>query len=60
MMLINPKIKNCYCITCKKKFHWLGITRHRAMHRDRREDCRITYSDGITYWHLFSKRIKAD
>ena len=35
-----------YCHTCKKSFHHLGICRHRAMHRDKREDCEITYMHG--------------
>jgi len=47
--------KNCYCHTCEKPFHYLGITRHRAMHKDRREDCKITYTDGDTYLHRFSQ-----
>ena len=47
-----------YCLSpCGGKyFHWLGIARHRAMHRDKKEDCKITYSNGDTYIHLFSKR----
>lgn len=44
-----------YCHTCKKYFHPLGISRHRAMHRDKREDCEITYANGDTYFHEFSK-----
>lgn len=48
--------KNCYCWTCGKAFHYLGITRHRAAHRDRGEDCRITYTHGDTYNQEFSKR----
>lgn len=48
--------KTCYCHTCKKEFHYLGIARHRAMHRDRMEDCEITYSDGNTYLHGYSNR----
>jgi len=48
--------KTTYCHTCKKAFHWLGICRHRAMHRDKTEDCEITYTDGKTYVHEFSKR----
>lgn len=47
--------KNCYCHTCKKSYHYLGIARHRAMHRDRREDCEITYTYGDTYIHKFSQ-----
>jgi len=50
--------KNCYCHTCKKSFHYLGIARHRAMHRDRGEDCEITYTYGDTYSHNFSQRIE--
>jgi len=46
--------KNCYCHTCEKRFHYLGIARHRAMHRDRKEDCKITYSNGYTYIYRFS------
>ncbi len=35
-----------YCETCEKSFHWLGIARHRAMHRDRNESCIIVNADG--------------
>lgn len=45
-----------YCHTCKKTFHYLGISRHRAAHRERGEDCTITYSGGDTYVHGFSKQ----
>ncbi len=41
-------MKTCYCHTCKRHFHYLGINRHRAMHRDRRELCTITYTTGNT------------
>lgn len=44
----------CYCVTCAKKFHPLGIMRHRAMHRDKKENCEITYSNGDTYLHDYS------
>ena len=47
--------KNCTCHTCKKDFHYLGITRHRAMHRDKKENCRITYTYGDTYEHNYSE-----
>ena len=47
--------KNCTCHTCDRDFHYLGITRHRAMHRSRGEDCEITYTHGDTYLHKFSK-----
>jgi len=45
-----------FCHTCEKSFHYLGITRHRAMHRDRLEDCKITYTHGDTWLHEYSKR----
>lgn len=46
--------KSCYCHTCSKSFHYLGIAKHRAMHRDKKEDCEITYTNGDTYLHRFS------
>ena len=48
--------KNCYCHTCEKEFHYLGITRHRAAHRDKQEDCKISYTNGDTYIYEFSKK----
>jgi len=49
--------KNCYCHTCGKYFHHLGIARHRAKHRDKQENCKITYTNGDTYLHTFTERI---
>ncbi len=37
---------SCYCHKCKRDFHPLGIMRHRAMHRDKKESVEITFSDG--------------
>lgn len=51
--------KNCHCHTCGKDFHYLGITRHRAMHRERREDCKITYTHGDTWIHKYSETKEA-
>lgn len=48
--------KNCTCQRCGRNFHYLGIARHRAMHRDRKEDCEIIYTNGDVYIHEFSKR----
>lgn len=31
------RVKQCYCRNCKRWFHSLGIARHRAAHRDRRD-----------------------
>lgn len=45
----------CYCITCKKFYHRLGIARHRAMHRDKKENCTIRYSSGYVFEHGFSE-----
>lgn len=56
--------KNCYCYTCKREFHYLGIARHRAMHRDKKEDCEILFSDGSIYlWHYAERpntRLESD
>lgn len=43
------RAKNCYCHTCKKSYHYLGINMHRAAHRTRKESCKITYTHGDTY-----------
>lgn len=48
-------MKTCYCHTCKKPFHYRGINRHRAMHRNKAEDCKITYTYGNTITFKFSK-----
>jgi len=50
--------KNCYCHNCQKYFHYLGIARHRAAHRDKKEDCKITMTYGDTYSYQFSKKDK--
>lgn len=50
----------CYCHTCKRGFLPLGIARHRAMHRDKKEDCKISYSDGYTYEHNYSRPSEAN
>ena len=49
------RFKKTYCHTCKKDFHYLGINRHRAMHRDKKENCQITYTHGDTYTFTFEK-----
>jgi len=48
-------MKDCYCHTCDKKFNHLGISAHRAAHRNRNENCIITYSDGTKKFHSFQK-----
>lgn len=47
-------MKDCYCHTCEKEYHHLGIARHRGMHRDKYEDCEITYSTGKRISHQYS------
>jgi hypothetical protein len=43
--------KNCYCYSCRKYFHYLGIATHRAGHRNRKERCKIMFTDGtIKEW----------
>ena len=48
--------KNVYCHTCKRWFHHMGIARHRLAHRDRREDCKVTYTNGDTYVFKYSEK----
>ena len=48
--------KNCYCHTCEKYFHYLGINRHRAMHRDKKECCKITFTHGNTVIYKFDEK----
>jgi hypothetical protein len=51
--------KNCYCHTCNKYFHYMGISRHRARHRDKKEDCKIRFTNGDCYiWKYSQKEIK--
>ncbi len=50
----HTKGKSCYCHTCDKSFNYLGIARHRAAHRDRKEDCKITYTNGDTYLYEYA------
>jgi len=38
--------KTCYCKTCDKYFHPLGIMGHRKSHRTRREDVTIEFTYG--------------
>lgn len=47
-----------YCHTCAKQFHSLGIMRHRAMHRDKKQDCTITLKSGTYEYKYSGKRIK--
>lgn len=47
--------KNCYCHTCQKYFHYLGIASHRRKHRNRKEDCMITFTNGQTFKWNYSK-----
>ena len=54
------KDKNCYCWTCDKDFHYLGIAKHRASHRDKKEDCKITYTNGDTRIFKFSESEVSD
>ena len=58
-MKIRTK-KTCYCHTCERWFHYLGINRHRAMHRDRKEVCEITYTYGDRYRFDFREKESMD
>ena len=47
---------SCYCHKCKRYFHPLGIMRHRAMHRDKKETVKITFSDGRCSVYDYGKK----
>jgi hypothetical protein len=49
--------KTTYCHNCKKWFHHMGLARHRAMHRDRKEDCEVTMTNGERYIYEYSKML---
>jgi hypothetical protein len=53
----TPMYKDCICHTCNKSFHSLGIARHRAMHRDKKEDCTIYYEGVGRKIHWFSDKL---
>jgi hypothetical protein len=50
--------KECYCHTCDRAFHFLGIAKHRAMHRKKQENCTITFTHGDTYTWKYSEKNK--
>lgn len=47
---------SCFCHTCNRVFHPLGIASHRAAHRDKYQDCEITFSNGDRRRWEYSKR----
>lgn len=55
MSVYNSPSKTCYCETCDRAFHALGIMRHIAMHRDREEDCVVKFTYGDRRYYEFSK-----
>lgn len=54
---MTTRSKECFCETCNKRFHHLGIMRHKAMHRDKRERCVITYTHGDTYEYNYDEEV---
>ncbi len=50
------RYKDCFCHACEKAYHHLGIARHRAAHRHKREDCEITFSDGRRIRSRYSQK----
>ena len=53
-------MSNCYCHTCDRTIGHRGIASHRAAHRRRKENCKITYSHGDTWNHRFAEKPKED
>lgn len=43
---MSSSYHTCYCETCKREIQSMGIARHRAAHRDKKELCIIQYSTG--------------
>lgn len=54
---MTTREKECYCCTCDKDFHYLGIATHRAMHRNKKEDCTIIYTYGNKVSYKFSEEL---
>ncbi|MEQ8504626.1 MAG: hypothetical protein RIB80_04820 [Rhodospirillales bacterium] len=48
------RVKDCYCYTCDKDIHHMGIMSHRAAHRRRGEDCKIMFSTGRVVSYSFA------
>ncbi len=48
------RYKDCHCHTCDKDFHHMGIARHRSAHRDKKENCEITFSTGRRLLYQFA------
>lgn len=49
--------KNCYCYTCGCSYNALGIMSHRAMHRRKKENCKIKFSNGRIETYEYKKDI---
>ena len=47
--------KEIYCHTCERWFHYLGIASHRTYHRNRNENCRVTYTNGETFTYNYKE-----
>lgn len=50
---VVKRVKTCYCHTCDKNLHSLGVATHRAAHKRRKENCEITFTNGETYKYDF-------
>lgn len=48
-------MRSFYCRTCSKQLHPLGIARHRAMHRDKKEYCEIRTPMGQIWIYRFDE-----
>lgn len=58
MKKIITEDKDCYCFTCRRDFHYLGISKHRKMHMKKKQDCKISYTNGKTVFYNFSEEKK--
>ena len=52
---MSERPKDCFCHTCQRDIHHLGIASHRAAHRRKKQDCVISFSTGRTLTWSYSK-----
>lgn len=52
--------KSTKCHTCDKRFNFMGISKHRSMHRSKMEDCVITFTNGETFKYSYRKKADDD
>ncbi len=49
-------MKTCYCVTCDKALHPMGVAGHRAMHKRRKQNCTIQVTSGKTFTWRYGEK----